>query len=457
MSIRLRYYLAILPLFLGVALINGLLVYTLDRQEIRWGLQQRAEGSAAVLAGFWPTLGQEPAERQRAKLRAFSRRLGGVAISGFSADGESSQLITMQGVEPALLDAATSAALQAGGMAWSWQERPTADSDLNIGYSAVPATLEGGLVAVAVAEPDRTLREATAALIQRLSTLSMVMLLAGVLVAEWLTRFARRELGALGEAARQLAGGHYLQHWPSGRIRELNDLGSTLLTMASLLADGSHQTRRRFFEAELLPGDADLAAALRQSVLPEALPEGLAQRCVWRCLGAPLAEEFFGYRRVAGGWWLLAGVQRPEPSARSELQRSLAALASRDALLQQLADAPAPPGPGPGPGPGPELALAQSACAQLQMLWLPDAGAARGWSLDPLTRSLQPMPVAPRFAMIGTVTREAIRLARTYEAQFSTRPLVQAGDDMAALLAGSQRGILVIAEAQLPVAEDARS
>jgi hypothetical protein len=446
MSIRLRYYLAILPLFLGVALINGLLVYTLDRQEIRWGLQQRAEGSAAVLAGFWTTLQQEPAERRSAKLRAFSRRLGGVAISGFAADREPRLLVVMEGVEPATLEAANLATLQAGGMAWRWQERPGAESDLNIGFAALPEAADGEMWAIAVSEPDRTLREATASLVRRLSSLSLVMLLAGVLVAEWLTRFARRELGALGEAARQLAGGQYLQHWPSGRIRELNDLGSTLLTMASLLADGSHQTRRRFFEAELLPGDADLAAALRQSVLPEALPEALAQRCTWRCLGAPLAEEFFGYRRLAEGWWLLAGVQRPESSARSELQRSLAALASRDALLQQLAEAPTSAGPHP--------ALAEAACSQLQMLWLPDSGAARGWSLDPLTQSLQPLPLPTRLAMIGTVSREAIRLARTYEAQFPTRPLAQAVEDIAALLAGSQRGLLIVAEASRLATED---
>mgnify|MGYP005752845137 CR=1 FL=1 len=440
MSIRLRYYLAILPLFLGVALINGLLVYTLDRQEIRWGLQQRAEGSAAVLAGFWPTLWQEPAERQRAKLRAFGRRLGGVAITGFVADGSPRVLVALEGVEPATLDAVTRDALQGGGMAWTWQERMQAESDLNIGFAAVPEPDEGGLVAVAVSEPDRTLREATAALIQRLTTLSMIMLLAGVLVAEWLTRFARRELGGLGQAARQLAGGQYLQHWPVGRIRELNDLGGTLLTMASLLADGSNQTRRRFFEAELLPGDADLAAALRQSVLPEQLPDALAGRCTWRCLGAPLAEEFFGHRRGDKGWWLVAGIQRPDPAARSELQRSLAALATREMLLDRLAQGFDDAAIG--------RALAQAPCSILQLLWLPDEGEAQGWNLDPLSQQLKPFAPRRRFAMIGTVPRDAIRLARTYEGQFPRRALEQAMDEIRGLLAGSHRGILVIAEAR---------
>jgi hypothetical protein len=56
--------------------------------------------------------------------------------------------------------------------------------------------------------------------------------------------------------------------------------------------------------------------------------------------------------------------------------------------------------------------------------------------------------------MIGTVSREAIRLARTYEAQFPTRPLAQAVEDIAALLAGSQRGLLIVAEASRLATED---
>lgn len=446
MSIRLRYYLAILPLFLGVALLNGLLVYTLDRQEIRWGLQQRAEGSAAVLAGFWPSIRQETTERQRAKLRAFSRRLGGLAISAFDAEGEAHVLLAQDDLYVTPPDAAAQSTLATGDLAWRWQERADQPSDLNIGYARIDAG-DGDLVLIAVAEADKTLREATAALVQRLTTLSVIMLLAGVLVAEWLTRFARRELGALGRAASQLAGGQPLQQWPTGRIRELNDLGGTLLTMASLLTDGSHQTRRRFFEAELLPGDADLAAALRSSVLPDALPGELAERCAWQFLGAPLPGEFFGHRRVGAGWWLVTGVQRGDAALRTELQQSLAALATRDYLLEMLATG------------YDEAALGRVLelfpCSVLQLLWLPDRGPAEGWSLDPLTQALQGFKPQRRFAMIGTVPREAIRLARTYEGQFPQRALQQAMDEVGGLLEGNHRGILVIAESRPTASEGA--
>lgn len=446
MNIRLRYYLAILPLFLGVALLNGLLVYTLDRQEIRWGLQQRAEGSAAVLAGFWPSLMQEPAERQRAKLRAFSRRLGGLAITGFDSAGAPRELLHQEGMDLPPPDAALAAALADRGLAWHWHGRKGEASDLNIGYARIsdPA---GQVALIAIGEADKTLREATAALTQRLTTLSLIMLLAGILVAEWLTRFARRELGALGRAAQQLAGGQPLQQWPIGRIRELNDLGGTLLTMASLLLDGSHQTRRRFFEAELLPGDADLAAALRSSVLPDALPEGLADRCAWQRLGAQLPGEFFGQRRVDDGWWLVVGVQRSDPSLRTELQQSLAALATRDYLLEQLKAGYDEAAVG--------KALALFPCGVLQLLWLPDQGQARGWSLDPLTQTLTAFAPQRRFAMIGSVPREAIRLARTYEDQFSQRAPQQAMDEIGGLLEGSHRGILVIAESRHTASEAA--
>jgi hypothetical protein len=442
MSIRLRYYLAILPLFLGVALINGLLVFTLDRQEIRWGLEQRAQGAAAVLAGFWPTLAGESPERQRDKLKAFSRRLGGLAIDRLlpTADGwQRETLLAREGLSLPLPGAHEDVALRSSALAWTFVAQPAAAADLTVGYAPL-AGADGSVQAVlAVGEADTSLREATAALVRRMALLSTLLLLGGAIVAEWLTRFARRELGALNAAARQLADGHYLQHWPNGRIRELNDLGGTLLTMTSLLADGSHQTRRRFFEAELLPGDADLAACLRQSTLPRELPEALAARCAWRAIGEPLADEFFGFVRGARGWVVLAGLCRPDARAASELQRTLRATAARDVFLglaQGGADAAAW-----------ERALQLFPCLALQWVHLADAGPAEGWALDPLCNALQGWQPKRRFALLGTLPREALRLARAYEGQFPRRALPQAMDEITGLLAGKFRGILVICEA----------
>ena len=454
MSIRLRYYLAILPLFLGVALINGLLVFMLDRQEIRWGLEQRAQGSAVVLAGFWPTLEGETAERQRDKLKAFSRRLGGVAVDWLEPSGSgwtSTPLLAREGMALPLPDAASELALHSGRAAWQFVERSDAESDLNIGYAALSGA-DGELHAVvSVGEADTSLREATAALMRRMALLTGLLLLGGVVVAEWLTRFARRELGALNAAARQLAEGHYLQHWPMGRIRELNDLGGTLLTMTSLLADGSHQTRRRFFEAELLPGDADLAACLRQTTLPRELPEALSQRCAWRCIGEPLADEFFGFQRTPDGWIVLAGLCRPDTRPASELQRSLRATAARDYFLS-LAEARADAA-------GWQRALSLFPCLSLQWARLPDDGIAEGWALDPLESRLSAWQPKRRFALLGTLPRDALRLARAYEGQFPRRALPQAMDEITGLLAGNFRGILVICEAgvALPQAEESRS
>lgn len=452
MSIRLRYYLAILPLFLGVALINGLLVFTLDRQEIRWGLEQRAQGSAVVLAGFWPTLEGETPERQRDKLKAFSRRLGGLAIDWLepAATGwQSTPLLARDGLALPTPDAASELALHSGLAAWRFVERADAETDINVGYAALTGA-DGELRAVvAVGEADTSLREATAALMRRLALLTGLLLLGGVIVAEWLTRFARRELGALNAAARQLAEGQYLQHWPNGRIRELNDLGGTLLTMTSLLADGSHQTRRRFFEAELLPGDADLAACLRQTTLPRELPEALSQRCAWRCIGEPLADEFFGFQRTADGWIVLAGLCRPDARPASELQRSLRATAARDyflSLAESRADAA-----------GWQQALTLFPCLALQWARLPDDGIAEGWALDPLENRLTAWQPKRRFALLGTLPRDALRLARAYEGQFPRRALPQAMDEITGLLAGNFRGILVICEAGVgqPQAEEA--
>jgi len=442
MSIRLRYYLAILPLFLGVALINGLLVFTLDRQEIRWGLEQRAQGAAAVLAGFWPTLEGEPEERQRDTLTAFSKRLGGLAIDWLEPTGagwQSRPLLAREGLVLPPPDSNADIALRSGRGVWQFFERDDADADINVAYAPLTGA-DGQLRAVvAVGEADTSLREATADLMRGMALLTGLMLLGALMVAELLTRFARRELGALNAAAQRIAEGQHLQHWPNGRIRELNDLGGTLLTMTSLLADGSHQTRRRFFEAELLPGDADLAACLRQSTLLRELPEALSQRCAWRCIGAPLADEFFGVQRTADGWIVLAGLCRPDGRSGSELHRSLRAVAARDYFLS-LAESRADEASW-------QRALTLFPCLSLQWARLPDNGVAEGWALDPLENRLLAWQPKRRFALLGTLPRDALRLARAYEGQFPRRALPQAMDEITGLLAGRFRGILVICEA----------
>ena len=88
MSLRLRYYLAILPLFAGLGLINSVLVYYTERNELRWGLQERAQGAAAAVAGFWDVIVPDPTASPAARLQGYSQRLGAISVSRFERDGK---------------------------------------------------------------------------------------------------------------------------------------------------------------------------------------------------------------------------------------------------------------------------------------------------------------------------------------------------------------------------------
>lgn len=440
MSLRLRYYLAILPLFLGLALINGLLVFHLERNELLWGLEQRAEGSAAALAGFWQVWGRPATAPPSERLQAFSERMGGLTIAHYAwRDGAwwARPLHQSSGLAmPPPPDPPVSAALREGGLAFRYVAGEEGNPDLLVGFAPL-LNSEGEVVAaIATVEADRSLREAIAGLLRWLVLLGLMMLTVGLLIAEWLMRFARRELRALNGAARELLRGHHLPDWPRGRIRELNDLGGTLLTMTSLLADSSHQTRRRFFQAELLPGDEDLAATWLASSENHEMLAATRGWCVLHRLGEVDPEDFCALRPSATGWHLLIGRCRRPDGVDSLLERRIHA----DAAGRFLAGvALARPN-----GPSWPEALMAFPCEYLQAVFVPASGKApTGWVLDPVKGLPRPWSPGKGREVLGTLPESALKLARGYASQFSDRALQQVGGELAGLLSSRCQGLLL--------------
>lgn len=449
MTLRMRYYLAILPLFAGLGLINGMLVLYLERSELLWGLEQRAQGSAVVLAGFWKAaMGEETdagsSERRDQQLAAFSQRLGGVSVSWLQRDGDnwSRRLLHADRSHeaPPVPEARVFEELRRTGSAVRFVARPEADSDLSIGYAQLRLSSAHQLESVlVVSTTDRSLRDAMAALTRRLIVLVALLILVGVVVAEWITRLARSELKLLDRAASELSSGRYTQQWSPGRIKELNDLGGTLLTMTSLLADGSHQTRRRFFQSEPLPGDVDLAEAYRQErdSLTQAAMKKLA--CCYKQLGQASPEDFIGVRISTQGCFLVVGRCAPAPARLSLLERMVRADATLEFLLGVAQSRPA--------GPSWSDALKACPCEKLQVLFNPGVHKPpSGWELDPVRAG--PRAYAPSQAreILGTLSEDARKIARVYTHQFSSHPLEQLADDLAGLLTPRYSGLLVICD-----------
>lgn len=441
MSLRLRYYLAILPLFAGLGLANSLLGYYVERNEIHWGLQERSQGVAASIAGFWEAIAAESGNDPGAALERYSARLGGVSISWFEPAAASWRERPLRHdatiPAPPVPTEELAARLNAGRLAWTFVEAPDAPADLSIGYAPV-TDAEGTLRAVVgVSERDSSLREAIALLQRRLGVLMLALLLIGVGAAELITRIARRELGALTDAAREAAYGRYAQQLPDGRIRELNDLGGTLLTMISLLADESHQTRRRFFQAEPLPDDAELAVSYRLH-LEQPLPNALGPvRLSFRRLGPAAPEEFCGWLQTATGWYLAIGRCQPAADSINMLERIVRGEATRDYLLGVAANRP--------DGPTWPQALKLFPCDSLQVVFVPASGKApTGWTLDPARGVPVPWTPAADREVLGTLPAEALQIGRAYADQFRSRSADQIADELAGLMGPRFHGQLVI-------------
>lgn len=443
MSLRARYYLAILPLFLGLGLINSLLVWYTERNEIQWGLQERAQGVAASIAGFWPQIAPQPSDSPAARLARYSQRLGAVSVAWFEPDGlhwVNRTLLETAGVPlPPPPVGALDAQLRGGRPGWLLRESTEDEGDLNNGYAPIVGDDGRVRAVIAIAERDLTQRAELSQLQWRLGGLLLALLLAGIAATELIARIARGELGALTAAARDAAHGRFLSHWPTGRIRELNDLGGTLLTMTSLLADEKHQTRRRFFQSEPLPGDEDLASAFHAQ-LEQVLPPAIGDvQCAHRRIGEPLPEDFCGWREGGAGWYLAVGRCRPPEVETGALARLVRAAATREFLLGVATSRPH--------GPTWPDALRVQPCVSLQVVLLPASGQApTGWTLDPGRGRPQPWTPGDRREVMSTLPAEAHQIAQAYANQFPDRPVEQIAEELCSLLGARHQGLLVICD-----------
>ena len=331
---------------------------------------------------------------------------------------------------------------------WQAQDGQLA-ADRVLGYATLLSDDRGPLRVLATVQSDRQLQQATRALIERLAWLAAGLMLVGVVVAELLTRYSKRELHGLNKAAAGLADGQYLSDWPMGRIRELNDLGSTWLTMTSLLSDGSHQTRRRFFEAELLPGDAQLASCLRQASEPDWLVASLSTRCAWRRIGRPLAEDFLASRDCVDGQVLVLGRCRPPAPGADEFERGLHAETLRAHFLGLAASQAG--------SDDWRAALELFPCESLELLrFASDTPRIEHWSLHAPSGELREKAVTDTRFLLGTLPREGLAIAGAYQRQFAERSPEQLIAELGGLLSAHFHGLLLLCAAAQPAEETAQ-
>jgi hypothetical protein len=439
MTIRLRYHLALLPLFLGITVVNIGWYWLLEARELAWGVVEQAQARAITLAALWPVHRGDPAARALAMER-FSQQAGGVSVSWFEPhQGSWSAQVLCQDPElrpvPAP-DRDVVAELVARPAAARGVTFPEFHFDQVTAYAGVRDATGRVRAIVGIIEKDAIVRAEIDWLVATSAIFAGAVMLTGFVVTEALARRARREIAAVTAGAEALSRGEYDSTWPDSAVRELDDLSSTLRSIGRILADGVQRTRRRFLQAQQLPGEEEIAATYRRRAA--APPDHGADEAVDHALcqvGRGCPEDFWGWRREGPVWAAAIGRLQPGTEEMPALERLVRASAARGFILGQLVtrdpanlwaefDAVFPCLCG-------ESAVAASAerLAQLQTHGIDRQ------ALPPLTAGV---------GVLGTLDADAMLTARAYAARFPDRPLAALARDLPALFAERHNGLILL-------------
>lgn len=405
MKIRTQNLLTIVPLFLGLALIGSLLMYTVGLNEIRWGLHEEASTLAIAAAEFLDGDAYQGLVRRgtadpyyariQDPLRRLLKRNQARRVTAYSPDGEkvvfhlSADTISADtsGASDADSEASPSATLSAGvaGEA-GLMEAMTRDRFLvgamrygegNQAALTAYAPINdsaGKLAGIVGVETDADIyRKSKQDLLTRGVWLTGIVFLLGILVASLLTRLITREVHALNLAAVEVTAGNLNRQIQAGRIQEIEDLGNTFNTMSDVLRDVLSKTRRALIEGEQFRTEANLAQAYREQFAPPLRASLGAARVAAEHFGARPTGSFYDAFSLPDGACALVG----RVGEGASLDAVMTASAARSLLRQDLERLP------------PEEVFASAGALfpldRLEIVVWKDGGPAKAWRLDPET------------------------------------------------------------------------
>ncbi len=443
MTLRWRYLLAIVPLFTGLGIANALVRYFLEKHEVIWSLGEQAQGAALTIAAFAGPVtapGQTPPAELRASYEQFARRMGGMSVAWFvesAGSWQTTPLIDTPGLRPpAAPDGELLSALRRRESVARLVERPEAPYDDAVGYAAVFGDDDSLRGIVGASMPETVFRARRQMWIREGLLLVALLALLGWGVAEALTQLARRELDRLQAVGDALSRGHYSAEWTPGRIGELNDLGGTLQTVASLLRDSVHRTRRQLLRVDLFMRDHELAALWQQTC--DATPDIATPNAqlLLRRIGVRHPDDFFGRREFPDHWVAVAGRIDPAPDT-AAIGRLLQSTTTRDYFLG-LAGRTAQSGEPPA---GPFLRPIR----HLDLLVIPKDGSPATWlSTTGSGATLEVQRLHATRGVAGTLTHVSRQFAADFLLPFSSAELPSRIDELSALLLGRGDGVLLV-------------
>jgi hypothetical protein len=439
MTIRLRYHLALLPLFLGITVVNISWYWLLEARELAWGVIEQAQARAITLAALWPVQGASPAAKART-LERFSQQAGGLSVSWFSprAGGWTAQVLCQDPELRAvptpdsgvMAELATRPAL-ARGITF-----PEFHFDQVTAYAGVRDGAGRLRAIVGIVEKDAIVRTEVDWLVTTSCFFAAAVMLTGFVVTEGLARRAQREIAAVTAGAEALSRGEYDATWPESAVRELDDLANTLRSIGRILADGVQRTRRRFLQAQQLPGEEEIAATYRRRSAPPPEPAADAGIDHATCqVGRACPDDFWGWRREGALWAAAVGRLQPGAEEMPALERLVRASAARSFMLGQLVTRD------PARVWAEFDAVFPSLCGESTVIPVPEGPARQ--QTHGVDRSVL-APLTSGVGVLGTLEADAMLTARAYVARFPDRPLTALARDLPALFGERHSGLLLL-------------
>lgn len=261
------------PLFLGLAVCLGLLLYYVESQRLLWGQQQEATGYAISIAEFTQerALDQHVTVADPAKdpglRRALDRILGDGRIKTvFALDPKTAKLdwsypAGALTTVPSDVTPDLDVILIDDGVWVSDIHRAAHKTGTLEAYSSMAAP-DGKLVAAIGVVDDATgYVRATDRIGPETIGAAVAIFIIGLIIAGIVSYLISREVRSLSATAALISSGNLDVQASPGHIQEIGDLGNTFNTMSDVLKDVLSRTKRSLIEGEQFRTHAELAAS----------------------------------------------------------------------------------------------------------------------------------------------------------------------------------------------------
>ena len=263
MKIRTQSILAIVPIFIGVAAINGFLTYTSEQQENRWALEEESVALTVSVAEFIDADRYEQATQPGGQsdyleeLEIYLRRLLQWEQVKFvllrSLDGRDILQRYSNGFPSRAHEPLPSSAIEQlqNDVVWSSDIR-IISADISVTEVCTPlsnsAQAPVGLVCVGVSANDFLAQRALSQ--RKVITMSVTVVGLGLLLALSVSTLITNKIRQLTAAAETVADGEYGQRFEIGTIQEVYDLSNTFNTMSSVMGETLSRAKRTLMESE---------------------------------------------------------------------------------------------------------------------------------------------------------------------------------------------------------------